>query len=865
MRLVPRELDKLVLHQVGSLAQKRLARGVKLNHTEATALIASQLLELIRDGNNSVSDLMNIGKRILGRQHVQPDVLETLVEVQVEGTFPDGTYLVTVHDPISSDDIDLGLALYGSFLPIPDKSKFTRQSTKVSKEDKDVAPGAVIVKPGKIILNEGRERVAVKVTNTGDRPIQVGSHYHFIETNPALKFDRGQSYGKRLDIPAGSAVRFEPGETKTVTLVSIAGSKYISGGNGIATGKVDLSKIESIVETLLNKGFNHSPQPQLASSSCTPYTIDRRAYSDIFGPTTGDKVRLGNTNLWLEIEKDYTKYGDECKFGGGKVLREGMGQSTTITDKDALDLVITNAIVLDYTGIYKADIGIKNGLIVGVGKAGNPDVMEGVTPGMIVGATTEALAGEGHIFTAGALDVHVHYICPQLIPEAISSGITTLVGGGTGPNTGTNATTCTPGQHHIEMMLSATDDMPINFGFTGKGNSSDPVALVEQIRAGAMGLKLHEDWGTTPAAIDTCLAVAEEYDVQVNIHTDTLNESGFVENSIEAFKNRTIHAYHSEGAGGGHAPDIIKVCGEPNIIPSSTNPTRPYTSNTLDEHVDMLMVCHHLDKNIPEDIAFAESRIRAETIAAEDVLHDLGAISIISSDSQAMGRIGEVVLRTWKTAHKMKSQRGRLGDDNDGQADNFRIKRYVAKYTINPAIVCGIGHLVGSIEVGKVADLAMYNPAFFGTKPEIVIKSGVIVWSQMGDANASIPTTQPVISRPMFGSYGSAAAKNSFAFVSQLSLLESTVPHYGLKKKIEAVKKCRNIGKKDMKLNDYLPKIEVDPETYVVKADGVVCSCDPINKELLLQYKRSLRMITIGATGYGYDNDHGSNEPTWKG
>ncbi|CAJ0755597.1 19479_t:CDS:2 [Entrophospora sp. SA101] len=855
MRLVPRELDKLVLHQVGSLAQKRLARGVKLNHTEATALIASQLLELIRDGNNSVSDLMNIGKRILGRQHVQPDVLETLVEVQVEGTFPDGTYLVTVHDPISSDDIDLGLALYGSFLPIPDKSKFTRQSTKVSKEDKDVAPGAVIVKPGKIILNEGRERVAVKVTNTGDRPIQVGSHYHFIETNPALKFDRGQSYGKRLDIPAGSAVRFEPGETKTVTLVSIAGSKYISGGNGIATGKVDLSKIESIVETLLNKGFNHSPQPQLASSSCTPYTIDRRAYSDIFGPTTGDKVRLGNTNLWLEIEKDYTKYGDECKFGGGKVLREGMGQSTTITDKDALDLVITNAIVLDYTGIYKADIGIKNGLIVGVGKAGNPDVMEGVTPGMIVGATTEALAGEGHIFTAGALDVHVHYICPQLIPEAISSGITTLVGGGTGPNTGTNATTCTPGQHHIEMMLSATDDMPINFGFTGKGNSSDPVALVEQIRAGAMGLKLHEDWGTTPAAIDTCLAVAEEYDVQVNIHTDTLNESGFVENSIEAFKNRTIHAYHSEGAGGGHAPDIIKVCGEPNIIPSSTNPTRPYTSNTLDEHVDMLMVCHHLDKNIPEDIAFAESRIRAETIAAEDVLHDLGAISIISSDSQAMGRIGEVVLRTWKTAHKMKSQRGRLGDDNDGQADNFRIKRYVAKYTINPAIVCGIGHLVGSIEVGKVADLAMYNPAFFGTKPEIVIKSGVIVWSQMGDANASIPTTQPVISRPMFGSYGSAAAKNSFAFVSQLSLLESTVPHYGLKKKIEAVKKCRNIGKKDMKLNDYLPKIEVDPETYVVKADGVVCSCDPIN----------LRMITIGATGYGYDNDHGSNEPTWKG
>ncbi|CAI2172897.1 381_t:CDS:2 [Funneliformis geosporum] len=832
MRLVPRELDKLVLHQVGYLAQKRLARGVKLNHTEAAALIASQLIEMMRDGTNTVAQLMNTGKQMLGRRHVQPDVLETLAEVQVEGTFPDGSYLVTVHDPISSDDGNLELALYGSFLPIPDNSKFALSTVKAKAED---APGALVVKPGKIVLNEGRARASLKVVNTGDRPIQVGSHYHFIETNPALSFDRSLAYGKRLDIPAGSAVRFEPGETKTVTLVEIGGKKCITGGNNIATGIVDASKIDKIVKNLIVKGFKHASLTDKSSLACTPYSMDRKAYADTYGPTVGDQLRLGNTNLWLEIEKDYTIYGDECKFGGGKVLREGMGQATSISSDEALDLVITNAIIIDYTGIVKADIGIRHGIIVGIGKAGNPDVMEGVTPGLIVGPSTEALAGEGHIFTAGAIDAHVHFICPQLIPEAISSGITTLVGGGTGPNTGTNATTCTPGKSHIEMMLTATDDIPMNFAFTGKGNASDPLALSEQIKAGAAGLKLHEDWGTTPAAIDTCLSVGDEFDVQVTIHTDTLNESGFVENSIAAFKDRTIHAYHSEGAGGGHAPDIIKVCGEPNIIPSSTNPTRPFTANTLDEHVDMLMVCHHLDKNIPEDIAFAESRIRAETIAAEDVLHDLGAISIISSDSQAMGRIGEVVLRTWKTAHKMKLQRGRLGDDNDGPADNFRIKRYIAKYTINPAIATGVSHLIGSIELGKVADLVMFNPAFFGSKPEIIIKSGIIVWSQMGDANASIPTTQPVISRPMFGHFASAAAKNSISFVSQVSIKEGNVQKYGLKKRIEVVKKCRGIGKKDMKLNDSLPKIEVDPETYVVKADGVVCTCEPISKLPLTQ------------------------------
>ncbi|CAG8491359.1 7424_t:CDS:2 [Paraglomus brasilianum] len=830
MKLVPRELDKLVLHQVGFLAQKRLARGLKLNHTEATALVASQLLEFIRDGTYSVADLMNVGKQMLGRRHVLPGVLDTLAEVQVEGTFPDGTYLVTVHDPICTDDGDLESALYGSFLPVPSNDMFKLEDEKGDKH----GPGAYLIRPGMIVLNEGRERIGVRVTNNGDRPVQVGSHYHFIETNRALSFDRSLAYGRRLDVPAGTAIRFEPGESKTVSLVSIAGKKRITGGNGIASGYVNSSKLTQIVDDLVKQGFSHTVQTE-GSLRVYPYTMERKVYADFYGPTTGDRIRLGNTDLWLEIEKDYTVYGDECKFGGGKVLREGMGQATGVGDDAALDLVITNAIIVDYTGIYKADIGIKNGIIVGIGKAGNPDVMDGVTPGMIVGPTTEALAGEKHIFTAGAIDVHVHFICPQLLPEALSSGITTLIGGGTGPNTGTNATTCTPGSHHIEMMLSSTDDYPLNFGFTGKGNSSSPEGLKEQIVAGAMGLKLHEDWGTTPSAIDTCLSVGDEYDIQVNIHTDTLNESGFVEDSIGAFKDRTIHAYHTEGAGGGHAPDIIRVCGEPNVIPSSTNPTRPYTSNTLDEHVDMLMVCHHLDKNIPEDVAFAESRIRAETIAAEDVLHDIGAISIISSDSQAMGRIGEVVLRTWKTAHKMKVQRGRLGTEEDGSADNFRIRRYVAKYTINPAIVCGVGHLIGSIEVGKIADLTMFNPAFFGTKPELVIKSGIIVWGNMGDANASIPTTQPIIGRSMFGANASAASKNSLAFVSKASIERGVVAKYGLKKRVEAVSKCRSIGKKDMKLNDALPKVEVDPETYAVSVDGELCDCEPMSKLPLTQ------------------------------
>ena len=554
------------------------------------------------------------------------------------------------------------------------------------------------------------------------------------------------------------------------------------------------------------------------------FKISRSTYADIYGPTTGDKVRLGDTSLVLQVERDFAVYGDECKFGGGKTIREGMGQAAGVGDHDALDCVITNALIVDYTGIYKADVGIKGGLIAAIGKAGNPDVMAGVTPGMIIGVTTDVIAGEGLILTAGGIDTHIHFICPQQAHEAIAAGLTTMVGGGTGPSTGTCATTCTPGSHHMRMMLQATDELPLNFGFTGKGNSAKPEGLAEQILAGAIGLKLHEDWGTTPAAIDCCLDVAEQYDVQTTIHTDTLNESGFVEASIAAFKGRTIHTYHSEGAGGGHAPDIIRVCGEPNVLPSSTNPTRPYTVNTLDEHLDMLMVCHHLDKNLPEDVAFAESRIRGETIAAEDILHDTGAISIISSDSQAMGRIGEVITRTWQTADKMKQQRGALPEDS-AENDNFRIRRYIAKYTINPAIAHGFGHLVGSIEAGKLADLVLWKPAFFGVKPELVIKGGFIAWSQMGDPNASIPTPQPVYMRPMFGSFGRARGGSCLALVSNASV--SNVSGYGLTKRIEPVRNCRSIGKRDMKLNDALPKITVDPETYRVTADGAALTCAP--------------------------------------
>ncbi len=557
--------------------------------------------------------------------------------------------------------------------------------------------------------------------------------------------------------------------------------------------------------------------------------IPRQTYADLYGPTTGDRVRLADTELIIEIERDYTTYGDEITFGGGKVIRDGMGQSSRATRNDrpgTLDLVITNAIIIDYWGIVKGDIGIKDGHIVKVGKAGNPDTMDGVDPELIVGAGTEVIAGENMIVTAGGIDSHIHFIAPQQIYEALSNGITTMLGGGTGPATGTNATTCTPGAWNLARMLQAAEAWPVNFGFLGKGNVSTAEPLAEQIRAGACGLKLHEDWGTTPAAIDTCLKVADEYDIQVAIHTDTINEAGFVEDTINAIAGRAIHTYHTEGAGGGHAPDIIRIASYPNILPSSTNPTRPYTINTISEHLDMLMVCHHLNAQVPEDVAFAESRIRPETIAAEDILHDLGVFSMISSDSQAMGRVGEVVTRTWQTAHKMKVQRGPLSEDS-ARNDNFRVKRYVAKYTINPAITHGMAHAIGSIEAGKLADLVLWRPAFFGVKPEMIVKGGFISWSGMGDANASIPTPQPVLYRPMFGSFGGATTATSLLFTSKAALEAGIPAQLGLRKTAVAVKNNRTIGKADMKLNDATPTLEVDPETYEVRADGTLLTCEP--------------------------------------
>ena len=584
-----------------------------------------------------------------------------------------------------------------------------------------------------------------------------------------MEFDRIKAYGYFLDIAAGTSVRFEPGDTKTVMCVEIGGKKLITGGNGVASGPVNMSRTSELEKKLHENGFAHKSEPAGDGAIIKPFAMTRSQYCGMFGPTVGDLVKLGATDLWIKVEKDFTIYGDECKFGGGKTLREGMGQASGRPDTESLDTVVSNALIVDWSGILKADIGIKNKVIVGIGKAGNPDTMDGVHPSMIVGSCTDVIAGEGKIVTAGGMDSHIHFICPQQAHEAIASGITTLLGGGTGPSTGTNATTCTPGKAHLKQMLQACDELPVNVGITGKGNDSNPLALQEQCMAGAAGLKLHEDWGTTPTAIDTCLNVCDEYDVQCLIHTDTLNESGFVEQTIKAFKGRTVHTYHTEGAGGGHAPDIISVVEHKNVLPSSTNPTRPYTRNTLDEHLDMLMVCHHLSKDIPEDVAFAESRIRAETIAAEDVLHDVGAISMMSSDSQAMGRCGEVILRTWNTAHKNKIQRGTLEEDEGTGADNFRVKRYISKYTINPAITQGMGHIIGSVEVGKLADLVLWTPANFGTKPTMVIKSGMISHMQMvnvvlpvvssmliilrfvqGDPNASIPTVEPIMMRPMF-------------------------------------------------------------------------------------------------------------------
>ena len=557
------------------------------------------------------------------------------------------------------------------------------------------------------------------------------------------------------------------------------------------------------------------------------YQMDRRSYAETYGPTTGDRLRLADTNLILEVEKDFTSYGDEVKFGGGKVIRDGMGQGQSSRAAGAVDTVITNALILDWWGIVKADIGIRDGRICAIGKAGNPDISNNID--IVIGPGTEAIAGEGHILTAGAIDTHIHFICPQQIETALASGVTTMLGGGTGPATGTNATTCTPGAFHLARMLQAAEGLPVNLGFFGKGNASTPEALEEQIRAGACGLKLHEDWGTTPSAIDCCLGVADRFDVQVCIHTDTLNEAGFVEDTIRAIAGRTIHTFHTEGAGGGHAPDIIKICGQANVLPSSTNPTRPYTRNTLEEHLDMLMVCHHLDAGIPEDVAFAESRIRRETIAAEDILHDLGAFSIIASDSQAMGRVGEVITRTFQTAHKMKAQRGALTGDSS-RNDNNRIKRYIAKFTINPAIAHGINSQVGSVEVGKLADLVLWKPGFFGVKPELILKAGSIAWAQMGDANASIPTPGPVHGRPMFATYGRALAPSCFTFMSQAALDADLPRQLGLERPCLPVQHTRDIGKAAMLNNNSLPNIEVDPETYEVFADGELLSCEPADE-----------------------------------
>ncbi|EPX72834.1 urease Ure2 [Schizosaccharomyces octosporus yFS286] len=822
----PRELHKLLLHQLGSLAQKRLCRGVKLNKLEATSLIASQIQEYVRDGTHSVAELMSLGKNMLGKRHVQPEVTHLLKELMVEATFPDGTYLVTIHDPICTPDGNLETALYGSFLPIPAPELFPYLDESLYAPEN--APGYVEVEEGEIELLPNLPRISLQVTNYGDRPIQVGSHYHFLETNEKLCFDRAKAYGKRLDIPSGTAVRFEPGVTKAVHLIPIGGKQVIQGGNSLSKGPFHQSRIPEILKKLASQGFMHKPEVPSHSNieHIQPYRIPRKMYATMYGPTTNDKVRLGDTSLVIRVEKDLTEYGNEAVFGGGKVIRDGTGQATGRSMNDCLDVVITNALIVDYTGIYKADIGIKNGFIAGIGKSGNPDTMDNIADNMIVGSSTDVISAENKIVTFGGMDSHVHFICPQQIEEALASGITTMYGGGTGPSTGSNATTCTPNADLVKSMFRATDSYPMNIGLTGKGNDSGYSSLRSQIEAGCSGMKLHEDWGSTPAAIDSCLTVCDEFDVQCLIHTDTLNESSFVEGTFKAFKDRTIHTYHVEGAGGGHAPDIISLVQNPNILPSSTNPTRPYTKNTLDEELDMLMVCHHLSRNVPEDVAFAESRIRAETIAAEDVLQDLGAISMISSDSQAMGRCGEVISRTWKTAHKNKLQRGCLPEDDGTGADNFRVKRYVAKYTINPAVSHGISHIVGSVEVGKFADLVLWDFADFGARPSTVLKGGMIAMAMMGDPNGSIPTVSPILSWEMFGA---KAPERSIAFASNYAVSNGVMSKYQLRKRVEAVKGTRNIGKKDMLLNDYMPKMSVDPESYTVTADDTIMECDPVD------------------------------------
>ena len=685
--------------------------------------------------------------------------------------------------------------------------------------------GEYIPTDGKIIANKGKKTIKLKVSNTGDRPIQVGSHTHFSETNKALEFDREKSLGFHLNVPSGTSVRFEPGESKHVEVVEFGGTKTIFGFSGLVSGDLESKKEEAIKNINENNFKNISENIEGESNSLE---ISRNRYVELFGPTLGDKVRLADTELVIEIEKDLIKYGDELVFGGGKSARDGLGQASGVLREESADLVITNAMIIDpILGIIKADIGIKDGKILGVGNAGNPNVMDDVD--IVVSSNTEIISGEHTICTPGTIDSHIHFISPQQAIDAICNGITTMIGGGTGPADGTNATTCTPGEWNIHKMIEAVEEYPLNFGFLCKGNDSREEALLEQVKAGACGLKLHEDWGTTPATINSALNVADKTDTQVAIHTDTLNECGYVDDTIKAIAGRTIQTYHTEGAGGGHAPDIMKIAGEANILPSSTNPTRPYTVNTLQEHLDMMMVCHHLNPSVPEDVSFAESRIRAETIAAEDVLHDIGAISMMSSDSQAMGRVGEVTTRNWQTADKMRKMKGGLPEET-GDNDNLRVKRYIAKITINPAITHGISTYVGSLEPGKIADIVVWTPQFFGIKPKLIVKGGFIAYALMGDPNASIPTTEPVYYRPMFGALGKAKQTTSVTFTSQLALDNKLEEKLKIQKRLVAVKNCRNIGKKDMIYNDKTPKIEVDPETYEVKVDGEIATVDPAEK-----------------------------------
>ncbi len=684
--------------------------------------------------------------------------------------------------------------------------------------------GEYIPTDGKIIANKGKKTIKLKVSNTGDRPIQVGSHTHFSEANKALEFDREKALGFHLNTPSGTSVRFEPGESKHVEVVEFGGTKTIFGFSGLVSGDLESKKQEAIKKINENNFKNISENVE---SESTSLEIPHNRYVELFGPTVGDKVRLADTELVMEIEKDMIKYGDELVFGGGKSARDGLGQASGVLREESADLVITNAMIIDpVLGIIKADIGIKDGKILGVGNAGNPNVMDDID--IVVSSNTEIISGEHTICTPGTIDSHIHFISPQQAIDAICNGVTTMIGGGTGPADGTNATTCTPGEWNIHKMIEAVEEYPLNFGFLCKGNDSREEALVEQVKAGACGLKLHEDWGTTPATINSALNVADKTDTQVAIHTDTLNECGYVDDTIKAIAGRAIHTYHTEGAGGGHAPDIMKIAGEANILPSSTNPTRPYTVNTLQEHLDMMMVCHHLNPSVPEDVSFAESRIRAETIAAEDVLHDIGAISMMSSDSQAMGRVGEVTTRNWQTADKMRKMKGSLPEDDEN--DNHRVKRYIAKITINPAITHGISTYVGSLEPGKIADIIVWTPQFFGIKPKLIIKGGFIAYALMGDPNASIPTTEPVYYRPMFGAIGKAKQTTSVTFTSQLALDNKLEEKLKIQKKLVPVKNCRNIGKKDMLYNDKTPKIEVDPETYEVKVDGEIATVDPAEK-----------------------------------